>query len=200
MTGLVPDDNGHTPLTDEEREGLIPAHLASRAELNQWEGLNIGRAQRWLGRRRRTDMLTEKFARDLHRRMFGDTWSWAGVFRKSDNNISPHPWHAVPVLMRDLMDNTRAQYDASAKGEADLDAIAARFHHTLVRIHPWPNGNGRHARLMTDVLLEQWGRPAFTWGGGGNLAHIGDARARYLHALRLADAGDHAALEEFCRS
>jgi Fic-DOC domain mobile mystery protein B len=198
-----PSDDGQTPLTDEEREGLIPAHLATRADLNQWEALNISRAQRWLGRRRRANVLTEDFLRQLHRRMFDRTWRWAGTFRRSDNNISPYAWHSVPVLLRDLIENTRVLYDHCPAGttrDAALDDIALHFHHELVRIHPWPNGNGRHARLMTDIVLAQWHCTPFTWGGGTDLASVGDARARYLHALRSADGGDYTALIAFCRS
>ena len=132
--------------------------------------------------------------------MFGETWSWAGTFRKSDKNISPYPWYNAPALLGELVENTRTRYEASDKTDDALDEVAVRFHHGLVRIHPWPNGNGRHARLATDVLLAQWGRPAFTWGNGANLAAAGAARSLYIHALRSADDGDIGALRRFCRS
>lgn len=94
----------------------------------------------------------------------------------------------------------RAQYEASGKSDTEVDAIATRFHHELVRIHPWPNGNGGHARLATDLLCAQWGRPAFTWGGGANLAEGGIARVAYIDALRRADRGDLQRLQKFVRS
>jgi len=200
VTTPTPDDATHTPLSEEDREGLIPQHLATRGELNQWEGLNIAQAFRWLTRRRHSDVLRVEFLGALHRRMFGQTWQWAGSYRRSDNNISPFAWPSVPVMLRELVDNTRTRHETSDKSDAARDEIAVRFHHELVRIHPWPNGNGRHARLATDLLLAQWGRPPFTWGSGADLTSEGGVRAHYIEALRRADNGDLSALREFCRS
>lgn len=194
-----PEDS-NTPLNDDEALGLIPSHVTTRTELNQWEAVNIARAQARYSGRSRIDVLDTEFLRTLHRHMFDNTWEWAGAFRRSDNNISPHAWHNVPALLHDLVENVRTQYEASAKADAEIDAIAIRFHHELVRIHPWPNGNGRHARLATDLLCAQWGRPAFTWGGGANLAGGGDARVAYIDALRRADRGDLEPLLKFVRS
>lgn len=194
------DDNAHTPLTDEERKGLIPRHLATHGELNQWESLNIAQSYQWLARRRGPGVLSVEFIEALHRRMFDQTWQWAGTYRRSDNNISPYPWHTVPVMIRELVDNTRARYEASDKSASALDDIAIRFHHELVRIHPWPNGNGRHARLAADQLIVKWGQPPFTWGQGADLTDEGTARARYISALRSADQGEYSALRAFCRS
>jgi Fic-DOC domain mobile mystery protein B len=193
-------DNVNTPLDDEEYDALIPSHLSTKGELNQWEGLNIAQAHRWLSRRRPSDVLSVDFLCELHRQMFGETLKWAGEFRRSDKNISPYSWTQVAVLLRDLVENTRAQYEASNKTPAAIDEIATRFHHQLVRIHPWPNGNGRHARLGTDLLLEQWGRPVFTWGSGANLTKAGGSPTRYIEALRSADAGDFDPLLAFVRS
>jgi len=191
--------DGSTPLEDDELEGLIPSHIQTKAELNQWEALNIARGQEWASGQRNLDPLSVTTLKDLHRAMFGETWSWAGTFRRSDKNISPYHWPQVQVLMRELVDNTRASYEASDRNPEGLDALAARFHHQLVRIHPWSNGNGRHARLATDILLERWHQPRFSWGRGGNLASGGTARYRYLGALRSADGGSFTRLLEFVR-
>ncbi len=195
-------DGANTPLDDEEYEGLIPPHVSTKAELNQWEGLNIAQAHAWLSGRRPNDVLSVDFLRELHRQMFGETWTWAGAFRRSNKNISPYDWTQVPVLLRDLVENTRAQYEyeASHKTPAAIDEIATRFHHQLVRIHPWPNGNGRHSRLATDLLLEQWGRPVFTWGSGADLTRVGGPRTAYIAALGCADNGDFRPLHAFVRS
>jgi len=197
--GDEPDD-AHTPLDEDERDGLIPTHLATRGELNQWEGLNVARAYEWISRRRPPDLLDVSFLRELHRRMFGETWAWAGTFRTSDKNLSPFAWHEVPVLMVNLIENTRVRHTAGDTTPLVLDDLAVRFHHELVRIHPWPNGNGRHARLATDLLLEQWGRPHFTWGEGADLETPGTARTAYVAALQRADAGDLGDLRRFCRT
>lgn len=194
-----PDQNGSTPLEDEELEGLIPSHVQTKAELNQWEALNIARGEEWAFGRRRLDPLSVTTLKDLHRAMFGETWSWAGTFRRSDKNISPYHWTQVQVLMRELVDNTRASYEASSRTPRTLDELAVRFHHQLVRIHPWSNGNGRHARLATDIVLERWDRPRFSWGSA-ELAAEGTARKKYLAALRSADAGSFSKLVEFART
>jgi len=198
--GMSDVDDAHTPLDDEERDGLIPAHLTTRRELNEWEGLNIAQAYAWLARRHPTDVLAVDFLRALHQRMFGDTWAWAGKFRTSDKNISPHAWPVVPMLMHDLVENTRVRQVTSPRTDTARDELAVRFHHELVRIHPWPNGNGRHSRLATDLLLVQWGRPVFTWGAGASLETLGEARGTYIRALRSADAGDYTLLRTFCRT
>ena len=193
-------DDGNTPIDPDERDGLIPSHIQTRAELNQWEALNISRAQEWAFGRRNLDLLSVEALQELHRRMFDSTWSWAGGFRRSDKSISPCHWTQVPVAMRDLVDDTRAQHGTGDKTPESLDDIAMRFHHRLVRVHPWANGNGRHARLATDLLLRGWNRPVFTWGGGADLAREGRARGNYIEALRAADSGNFDPLRTFVRS
>lgn len=200
MTGSDQEEAGNTPLDDDERDGLLPGHILTRVELNQWEAVNIAQAHDWLARRRDTSILSLDFLRRLHRQMFDSTWKFAGTFRRSDKNISPHHWTAVPRLMQDLVDDTAEQHEQSAKTPEALDDVAMRFHHQMVRIHPWPNGNGRHARLATDLLLRQWQRPPFSWGGGSDLEAHGGARAAYIAALRAADAGDFTLLRAFVRS
>lgn len=200
MREIEPAGDGNTPLGEEDADGLIPGHLTTRADLNQWEAVNIAQAVTKYSTGRRRDVLAPQFLHELHRSMFGRTWSWAGSFRRSDNNVSPYHWTTVATRLHDLVENTRAQFETSEKSEAELDEIAVRFHHELVRIHPWPNGNGRHARLATDLLLRQWGRPAFTWGGGASLADGGAIRAAYIAALRKADNGDLTVLRAFART
>src|SRR5271166_4397884 len=173
---------------------LIPAHIAYRRELNEAEQENIARAQDWALNRRR-DPLSEKFVKDLHRRMFGDVWRWAGRFRMSERNLGI-VFHEIPVALRQLLDDTRAWIEY---GTYAPDEIAVRFHHRLVQIHPFPNGNGRHSRLMADLLAMQLGRDRFSWGRDG-LRAAGAARARYVEALRAADDHDIGPLLAFARA
>lgn len=186
-------DDGATPLTPEEMRDLIPAHIAYRRELNEAEQENIVLAQAWALSRRR-DPLSEKFVKDLHRRMLGDVWQWAGKFRTSARNIGIDYWQ-IPVALRQLLDDAKAWIEYSAYPP---DEIAVRFHHRLVQIHPFPNGNGRHSRLMADLLAMQLGRERFSWGRG-SLRTAGAARARYVEALRAADDHDIAPLLVFAR-
>jgi Fic-DOC domain mobile mystery protein B len=190
------EQDGQTPLDPNEKAGLIPQHLATQGDLNDWEQENILRAVHWLKRARSQDVLSEGFCRMLHAKMFDQTWSWAGTFRKSNKNIGCD-WTQVPVRLNGLFGNTRWWIDNAT---FPPDEIAARFHRDLVWIHPFPNGNGRHSRMMADALLHSLRQSAFSWGSGSDLIAANDVRARYLAALRAADQGDYQLLLAFARS
>lgn len=178
---------GATPLDPDEAIGLLPKHITTQEELNRWELRNIEVGERWALLQTRRDLLNEAFVRALHRNMFNMTWRWAGTFRQSNKNIGID-WSMVSVRLRDLLDNTRFQIEHHV---FDVTETAVRFHHQLVWIHPFPNGNGRHARLMADLLLLRLGRSRLSWGGDAHarLKDAGDLRKRYLDALRAADQG-----------
>ena len=182
------------PLTPEERLDLLPAHIAYRRELNAAEQENIARAQDWALSRRR-DLLTEKFIKSLHRRMLEDVWRWAGKFRKTERNIGI-PFYEIPIALRHLLEDAKAWIEYNTYGP---DEIAVRLHHRLVQIHPFPNGNGRHSRLMADLLVMRLGGERFTWGSV-SLRHAGDVRRSYIIALQAADAHDYTLLLAFARS
>ncbi|CAN7146947.1 MULTISPECIES: mobile mystery protein B [unclassified Variovorax] len=194
MTAFV-DAEGATPLDPDEARGLIPAHIATQADLNAWEEANILQGVRWAARQRKRELLDEGFVRDLHRKMFDLTWAWAGTLRSSNKNIGVD-WTQVSMRLRDLLDNTRYQVEHRSTAP---DEMAVSFHHRLVSIHAFPNGNGRHARLTADELVLRLARPRFTWGSN-SLVGSGDPRTRYLDALRAADAGEVAPLLRFARS
>ena len=189
---------GQTPLDPDEAAQLIPSHLTTQGDLDEWEQTNILEARKWLERqlRRKAEVLSEDFCRQLHQQMFGKTWKWAGKFRNSDKNIG-HTWTQVPARLRQLLDNT--VYQLAMQPPPALDEAAARFHHALVLVHPFPNGNGRHARLMTDALLRSRRAEPFSWGSR-NLVKTGEARTRYIEALRAADGGDFSHLFKFVRA
>lgn len=187
--------DGATPLDPDESEGLIPTHVTTREQLNRLEQENIIEAMHWLEAARPKDILDETFIRKLHHRMFGQVWKWAGQFRTSDKNIGIAR-ERIGVELRELCEDAKAQI---AHASYPPDEIACRFHHRLVCIHPFPNGNGRHARLLTDLLLEKLlHRPRFSWGGMNGIP-AGSTRAGYLDALRAADKGDFRRLAEFVR-
>jgi Fic-DOC domain mobile mystery protein B len=186
---------GATPLDPNEVDGLLPSHITTQEQLNEWEQANIARAVSWLASARKREVLGETLVRELHRRMFNDTWRWAGTFRSSERNLGVAPEQIAPQL-RDLLDDTRYWLE---HGTYSLDEAAARFHHRLVSIHCFANGNGRHARLMTDVVLASRGAPPFALGRG-DLVQAGEVRDRYLAALRAADTRDYSMLLAFVRS
>jgi Fic-DOC domain mobile mystery protein B len=191
---LGSQDDAATPLSEEEREGLIPSYITLRNELNEAEQANILEALEWAFRRRR-GVLDERFLNRLHQRMYGNVWRWAGEYRTSGKNIGVDAYRTSTEL-RQLLDDCRYWIE---HGTYESDEIAARFHHRLVSIHPYPNGNGRHARLATDLLLRSMGREPFSWGGG-NLVAQGDVRSRYITALQAADKHDIEPLLQFVRS
>ena len=191
---LGPQNDGGTALTEEEREGLIPSYITLRNELNEAEQANILEAEEWAFARKR-DLLEEKFLNNLHQRMYGNVWRWAGQYRTTGKNIGIDAYR-IPTELRQLLDDCRYWIEI---GTYENDEIAARFHNRLVSIHCYPNGNGRHARLAADLLLKSMGLERFSWGGK-NLVDVGETRKRYIAALQAADEHDIGPLLEFVRS
>ena len=183
--------DGTTPLDPDEAQGLIPSHITTLEELNEWEQVNIVRGRRWAFSQSRSDVLSPAFVRELHRRMFDDTWEWAGQYRTTDKNIGID-WKDVPVAVHDLCENVTYWLDEQVY---PVDEAAARFHYQLAHIHPFPNGNGRHARLITDTLLRFKGHRPFTWGGDPKGPST--VRQEYIAALRAADVHDFKPLFRF---
>jgi Fic-DOC domain mobile mystery protein B len=199
MTDLFQEGDDATPLQPHDRQGLRQSWITSRQDLNEAEEANIAKGFAWAcGRRslKPDDILTTDFVRTLHKRMFGDVWSWAGDFRIRDVNIGNVQAHRIPVDLPAMLDDVK--YCADHRTFSP-DEVAVRLHHRLVEIHPFPNGNGRHARLMADLLVQQPGGQPFSWGSG-SLKTVGELRKRYVEALKMADNHDIQPLIEFARS
>jgi Fic-DOC domain mobile mystery protein B len=195
-SGLTtPVEDGQTPLDRDEAEGLVPAWIATRGDLNIAEQANIEASYRWVAsaRRRGVNVATEEFLRGLHHSMFRQVWSWAGRYRATERNIGVAP-HQISMQVRMLLDDASVWH---AHGIYDVDEQAYRLHHRLTAIHPFPNGNGRSARLMADHYLAQHGAEWFTWGAG---LPADESRRRYLEAVRAADGHDYALLAAFVRA
>lgn len=192
----IEQTDGATPLDPNEIEGLRINYITTRSELDRWEQENIQDALAWLDRRRKTNILTESFLGQLHEKMFGKVWQWAGEFRKTDKNIGVS-WMKIPTEIRMLLDDVKFWIENSTYAP---DEIAYRFHHKLVWIHPFPNGNGRHARMMTDLILEEiLNKEPFTWGSQ-LLTNTGEPRSKYIEALKKADKQNYTELATFVRS
>jgi Fic-DOC domain mobile mystery protein B len=194
MTGPFEADDAATPLTPAERAELIPTHVTLRSELNELEQQNIAEANSWAFGRKR-NVLDEAFLRGLHRRMFNKVWRWAGEYRKTERNLGVKPHLIQPGLIQAIDD---ARYWIEHESY-ERDELAVRFHHKIVQIHPFPNGNGRWSRLAADLLVTAQRGTRFTWGGA-DLRKSGDARTRYIRALQAADNHDFAPLIAFARS
>lgn len=198
MTDLFQEPDDATPLAPEEREGLLQSWITHRRDLNEAEQDNIAKGTVWARRSRGRSvdgMLNDGFVRALHKRMFGEVWNWAGSYRQTERNIGIEAWR-IPTELANLFADVKYWIDHETYPP---DEIAIRFHHRLVAIHPFPNGNGRHARLMADMLIELLGGEPFSWGGG-SLADIGELRKRYVTALQAADNHDIGPLVAFARS
>jgi Fic-DOC domain mobile mystery protein B len=198
MTDLFQEPEDATPLEPQEREGLLQSWITHRNDLNEAERENIVKGAAWARGRRRMPvdrMLTEDFMRTLHRRMFGEVWQWAGSFRSTERNIGIEPYR-IPVELAALLADVRYWIEHETFA---ADEIAIRFHHRLVAIHPFPNGNGRHARLAADLLVGKLNEEPFSWGSG-SLSDVGELRMRYVAALQAADNHDIGPLLEFGRS
>lgn len=190
--------DGQTPLDDDEKEGLLIPTIATRGELDEFEQQNIEQAVQWsLGRSFKAEaVFTEEFIRALHKRMYGNVWAWAGEFRKTNKNIGVDKWQ-ISTELRYLLDDVKFWY---ANNTYQPDEITIRFKHRLVSIHCFSNGNGRHSRLLADIVIEKiFKQPHYTWGAG-NLVKQGDQRTAYLNAIRAADAGDIQPLINFAKS
>ncbi|WP_339745917.1 mobile mystery protein B [uncultured Maricaulis sp.] len=195
MSGGLADgaDDAATALEEDERKQLIPTYITSRAELNEAEQVNISDADGWAFSRQR-NVLDTAFLLRLHKRMLGEVWRWAGSYRTTERNIGIEAWR-IPAETAQLLDDVRYWIAAETYGP---DEICIRFHHRLVAIHPFPNGNGRLARMAADLLAVRLGRPRFAWGRS-ELVTPASARATYIAALQAADLHDIAPLLQFAR-
>jgi Fic-DOC domain mobile mystery protein B len=186
---------GATPLSLDEIHNLIPKHLTHQHQLDEWEQYNIARAEMWIKSRKIKDILSIEFVKKLHRKMFCDTWSWAGVFRQRQTNIGVNSIY-IPQELKILMDDIGYWQKNATFSRRE---IGVRLHHRLVFIHPFPNGNGRFSRLFADLYLLNQNEPRFSWGRS-NLAKDSSFRDQYLQALRLADKSDYKELIIFADS
>ncbi len=186
--------DGTTQLGPDETAGLKFAHVTTREELNQLEQANIQQGLLWLGRQHGNNILSAEFIRELHDQLFGDVWEWAGTFRRHETNIGVEP-SRIAALLRNLLEDAR--YWSENKTYMPLEA-AARFHHRMVAIHLFPNGNGRHARIAADTYLEYcFDHPPIEWEGGFNTGTDPAGREAYIDALRCADRGEFGPLLVF---
>ena len=195
---MFEEPDGATPLDPDEREGLKFPHVTTRQQLDELEQANIESGLAWLARQRRnTDVLTDDFALRLHRQLFGEVWTWAGTLRRTEKNIGSDPLR-IGVELRYLMQDARYWADNQSYGSTEA---AIRLHHRLVSIHPFPNGNGRHARITADAVLQRvYGAEPIDWAGGHDLQRMNERRTAYIAALRAADRGDFGPLFAFVGS
>jgi Fic-DOC domain mobile mystery protein B len=189
--------DNQTPIDEDEKEGLLITTITTRGELNEFEQLGVEKAIEWTRKRKfgLQQILSEEFVMELHRKMFEDIWKWAGKFRTSNKNLGVDKYQ-IRIEIKKLFDDCRTWIEQ--KGFAE-DEIAVRFSHRIVTIHPFANGNGRHSRLIADILVSHgFGRPTFSWGSI-NLTTQGAARSAYMKALCEADKNDYRPLIEFAR-
>jgi Fic-DOC domain mobile mystery protein B len=198
VTDLSGEPDDATPLDPDERGGLLQSWITHRRDLNEAEEQNIAEGAVWARStlaRKGLDFLSEDFVKSLHKRMFGEVWNWAGAYRHTGKRVGVDA-NQLPIVVPMLLDDVRHWVQQETYPP---DEIAIRLHHRLAAIHPFPNGNGRHARLMADLLIERLGGQAFSWGSS-NLVDVSELRAKYIAAMKAADRHDLGPLLAFARS
>lgn len=191
-------NNGQTPLDEQEKEGLKIKSITTQGELDEFEQLNIERAVEWTIRikLKPENILTEKFIKDLHKKMYNDVWKWAGEFRKTEKNIGI-PWAQIVIELKNLLNDTK--YWIENKTFSPIE-IAIRFKHRIVSIHCFPNGNGRHSRMMADIIIESiFKEEIFSWHQS-NMVRANESRKEYIAALKKADNGNIEPLIKFAKN
>jgi Fic-DOC domain mobile mystery protein B len=197
VTGVFDEPENATPLPSALRNDLIPSWVTTRRDLNEVERDNIVKGVAWAHRTRgdAAALLNDAFSKKLHEQMFGDVWKWAGAYRQTELNIGIAP-HLIAAGMPAMFDDVRYWVENKTYPP---DEIAVRLHHRLTQIHGFPNGNGRHARMMADLLMERLGGEAFSWSSG-SIQDTGELRRAYVSALKAADNHDIKPLMAFARS
>lgn len=202
----MPTIDTKTQLSKEEQDGIIPSVL-TRDDLNRLEQENIMQARAWIMRRSMLtsrDIFNQEFIKRLHKKMFDRVWRWAGIYRSSDKNIGVRHDHILTQLQQLLGD---ANYWLQNK-TYNITTLAVVFHHRLVKIHPFFNGNSRHARLLGDVIVAKYNGKKLTWGRGWDkklakdpsVDHVVAIRRRYIEALQAADKGRYEDIISFAQS
>lgn len=190
--------DGQTPLDEDEKEGLKIKSITTQKELDEFEQLNIENAVEWTMRinLKSEKILTEKFIKDLHKKMYDDVWKWAGEFRKTDKNIGIK-WTQIGIELKNLIDDTKYWI---ANKSYSAEEIAIRFKHRIVAIHCFPNGNGRHSRMLADIIIESvFEKEIFSWHAS-NMIKADETRKAYITALKKADNGNIKPLIEFAKN
>ena len=190
--------DGQSPLSEEEKEGILLKTISTREELDEFEQQNIETAIEWTIRQRFSldRILTMEFIKEVHRRMFDNTWEWAGQFRKSNKNLGVDKLQ-ISTSLKVLLDDCRYWIENETYSN---DEIAIRFKFRLVKIHPFPNGNGRHSRLCADILISHvFNENVFTWGGL-DLIKPGDSRKKYIDSIHNAEQMEMKSLIAYARS
>lgn len=191
-------DEGQTPLDEDEKEGLLIPTITTKRELDEFEQLNIEQAIQWslIRNFKQKEILTEAFVKEVHKRMYNKVWAWSGEYRKSNKNLGIDKWR-IATELRTLLDDIIYWIENETYSP---DEIAVRFKHRIVSIHCFANGNGRHSRLMADIIIEKiFNRPIFSWGAGKPVAN-GNTRIDYIKAIKAADSGNYNLLLIFARS
>lgn len=191
-------EDGQTPLSEEEKNGLLLRIITTHGELDEHEQLNIENAVEWIIKTKfkKEQILTEEFIKTLHKKMLGDVWSWAGEFRKSEKNIGVK-WIMIGIELKTLLDDTKYWIDNNTFSNEE---IAIRFKHRLVNIHCFPNGNGRHSRIMADIIMKSiFGKEPFSWNQS-NMVKADQTRKNYISAIREGDNGNINPLIDFARN
>lgn len=195
---LKDDPQGATPLSPDDLLGLKLPHVQTRAQLNEIEAANILQGQNWVSSLKvltLDDIFSRDFVIALHKNLFGDIWQWAGTFRLRELNIGVEPKN-IPIDLHNFLEDAKCWLEF--KHFSDLE-LSARIQHKLVQIHPFVNGNGRHARIFTDIVrVFLLNKKPLRWAKA-KLEDMTTERAAYIAGLRKADGGDFSEMVDYLK-
>lgn len=179
-----------------DQSRVIPALFIPKSEfvLHPGVGEYVTETEAWTSAQK-SSVFDERVLKALHKKMFGHIWHWAGEFRLSQDRRGAD-FFLIPGELGRL---TLECANWAGERAYPPDTIAVQWFFGLVRIRPFLDGNARHARLATDLLLARLGRPPFTWGMVAGLTR-GDAGEAYDSALMEAKDGNMGPLLKFARS
>ena len=186
---------GDTLLSPEELDDLIPKHITNRNQLDEVEQNNIEDAFQWLLSKKVDSiehLISTDFQNELHKKMLGKVWKWAGKIRSRKTNIGVNHLQ-IEISRKQLYDDAIFWFQNETFDPIEL---ALRFHHRLVKIHCYPNGNGRHSRIIADLMLEKVFKAAPLNWKGNDFVNINKFRTKYIAALKEADKGNYVPLLE----
>lgn len=183
----------------DDTSGLILTHLTTRTERNAAEAHIISLAyDKYIFEARRKKQgarwFTNEFICAVHRDMFGSIWDWAGKYRTDNLNIGVD-WRLISEQIHLLCDDF-LYWDSTTSTMTVLE-VAARLQNRLTKIHPFRNGNGRHARLITDIFFYSRRHPLPEWPQTHLMSEGHQIRELYIAAMQKADQGDFSSLIRF---
>lgn len=145
------------------------------------EALGIIRAQQYILDLDANFVFDSRLILDLHHIVFGNLYLWAGKWRNVVTNIGIDVGK-IPYAIAEYADHVNYMKNAAMDREGLVNCLFYT-HHRYTQIHPFNNGNGRTARLITDLVANMNGYQNIQL----YVRDAGAERENYKAALKAAD-------------